>query len=177
MIKRFFNFRHRERENLPNLDGATAAAALFRLAALPADEVPASLGTSTNGLSADEVATRRLRFGANLLPRCPKRPWYFELAANLFHLLALLLWAAAALSWMLRTPEVAMAIVAVIAINGVFSFWQEYEAERAAEALQQFLTRLPCAARGASRLSPRPMLYPATFSFSLKANRCLRTPA
>src|SRR5580700_10142872 len=174
MIKRFFNFRHRERENLPNLDGATAAAALFRLAALPADEVPASLGTSTNGLSADEVATRRLRFGANLLPRCPKRPWYFELAANLFHLLALLLWAAAALSWMLRTPEVAMAIVAVIAINGVFSFWQEYEAERAAEALQH---PHQVTVRRASRLSPRPMLYPATFSFSLKANRCLRTPA
>jgi len=139
MIKRFFNFRHRVRQSLPNLDGATAAAALFRLAALPADEVAASLGTSTNGLRAEEAATRRLRFGANLLPRIPKRPWYFELAANLFHLLALLLWAAAALSWMLGTPQVAIAIVAVIAINGLFSFWQEYEAERAAEALQQLL--------------------------------------
>jgi len=39
-------------------------------------------------------------------------------------------------SWALGTPEVVVAVVAVSAINGLFSCWQEYEAERAAEALQ-----------------------------------------
>jgi magnesium-transporting ATPase (P-type) len=89
--------------------------------------VLASFGVSPGRLKADEVATRRVRFGANLLPRCPKRPWYLKLAANLFHLLALLLWAAAALSWILGTLEVAVAIIAVIAINGMFSFlWRMF---------------------------------------------------
>jgi magnesium-transporting ATPase (P-type) len=40
---------------------------------------------------------------------------------------------------MLGTPQVAAAIVAVIAINGLVSFWQEYAAERAAQALAQLL--------------------------------------
>src|SRR5690349_7369933 len=125
MNRGFFDFRRRRRQSAPPPDGITGAAALLRLAALSPEEALASLGTNAGGLSAGEVATRRERFGANLLPHLPGRPWYVELAANLFHLLALLLWAAAALSWMLGTPEVAAAIVAVIAINGLFSFWQE----------------------------------------------------
>ncbi len=139
MTRKFLSFRRWERQSQSHTDSATGASALVRLAALPSEEVPASFGVSLDGLGADGVATRRARFGANVLPRCPKRPWYSALAANLFHLLALLLWAAAALSWALGTPEVAVAIVAVIAINGLFSFWQEYEAEQAAEALQKLL--------------------------------------
>jgi len=36
-------------------------------------------------------------------------------------------------------PELCWAIVIVILINGLFSYWQEYQAERAAEALQALL--------------------------------------
>jgi magnesium-transporting ATPase (P-type) len=38
-------------------------------------------------------------------------------------------------------PQLAWAIIAVILINGLFSFWQEYQAERAAEALEALLPR------------------------------------
>jgi magnesium-transporting ATPase (P-type) len=38
-------------------------------------------------------------------------------------------------------PQLCWAIVVVILINGVFSYWQEYHAERAAEALQALLPR------------------------------------
>jgi magnesium-transporting ATPase (P-type) len=139
MRRTFVNFRRADRQRHRPFDDGAGAASLVRLASRPAEDVLASVGTSREGLSAAEAAVRRARFGPNLLPRCPRHPWYFELGANLFHLLALLLWAAAALSWMLGTPEVAAAIVAVIAINGLFSFWQEYQAGRAAEALQDLL--------------------------------------
>ena len=36
-------------------------------------------------------------------------------------------------------PQLAAAIWTVILINGIFSFWQEYKAERAIEALQRLL--------------------------------------
>jgi len=38
-------------------------------------------------------------------------------------------------------PQLCWAIVVVILINGAFSYWQEYQAERAAEALQALLPR------------------------------------
>jgi magnesium-transporting ATPase (P-type) len=38
-------------------------------------------------------------------------------------------------------PQLCWAIVIVILINGVFSYWQEYQAERAAEAMQALLPR------------------------------------
>jgi hypothetical protein len=41
-----------------------------------------------------------------------------------------------------------VAIVGVIIINGVFSFWQEYKAERAVAALRQLLPQKVKALRG-----------------------------
>ena len=67
-----------------------------------------------------------------------KAPWYSESAENLFHVLALLLWAAAALSSGLGDYRGGGGDRRCnLAINGLFSFWQEHEAERAAEALQR----------------------------------------
>lgn len=45
------------------------------------------------------------------------------------------LWIGAFLAWLAGMPQLCWAIVVVILINGVFSYWQEYQAERAAEAL------------------------------------------
>jgi magnesium-transporting ATPase (P-type) len=50
-------------------------------------------------------------------------------------------------------PQLCWAIVVVILINGAFSYWQEYQAERAAEALQALLPRRVTARReGEERL-------------------------
>ena len=49
--------------------------------------------------------------------------------------LCLMLWVGALLAWLAGMPQLGWAIVIVILINGVFSYWQEYQAERAAEAL------------------------------------------
>jgi magnesium-transporting ATPase (P-type) len=118
-----------------------SVAAATDWAALPADEVQARLGTSAAGLSAAEARARLARHGPNTLPRPARRPWYLELGANFVHFFALLLWAGAGLAWLGGMPQLAWAIVAVIVINGAFSFWQEFQAERAAEALEALLPR------------------------------------
>ena len=59
--------------------------------------------------------------------------------SQLTHPLALLLWVAAGLALAASSPVLAAAIVAVIALNAVFAFAQEKQAERAIEALRQYL--------------------------------------
>ncbi len=55
------------------------------------------------------------------------------------HPLALLLWAAGALSFVAGTPTLGWAILAVIGLNAVFAFAQERQAVRAVEALRGYL--------------------------------------
>ena len=91
------------------------------------------------GLSSREAERRLLQFGANVLERRGGRKWPRSLARQFTHPLALLLWAAAGLAWIAGIGVVAIAIVAVIVINAVFAFVQEAQAERAVEALAQYL--------------------------------------
>ena len=105
------------------------------------ETVLATLQSQPGGLTQAETRVRLAQYGPNALPRSVKRPWYLQLAANFVHLFALLLWVGAFLAWLAGMPQLCWAIVVVILINGVFSYWQEYQAERAAEALQALLPR------------------------------------
>ena len=108
----------------------------------------ASLQTKPTGLEPSAARNRLQRIGPNALPPPIRRPWYVQLGANFVHLFALLLWVGALLAWFARMPQLTWAIVIVILINGLFSYWQEYQAERAAEALQALLPRQVTVRRG-----------------------------
>ena len=97
------------------------------------------LRSSLDGLSAREAERRLLSHGPNLLERRKGRSWPGELARQLTHPLALLLWGAAALAEIAGITPVAIAVVIVIALNAAFAFVQELQAERAVEALQAYL--------------------------------------
>jgi Cation transport ATPase len=53
--------------------------------------------------------------------------------------MAVLLWVAGAMAFVAGQPQLGWAIWAVVLINGVFSFWQEYRAERALAELRRLL--------------------------------------
>ncbi len=108
-------------------------------ARLSVEDVFSRLETARDGLPEVEAARRFSLFGSNQMPRAKRRPWYIDLIADFTHFFALLLWAGAILAWFAGLPELSFAIVVVILVNGIFSFWQEYRAERAAEALQALL--------------------------------------
>ena len=74
------------------------------------------------GLTETKVHARRARFGPNELPQ-PQSPALWRLAlAQVTHLFALLLWIAAASASIAGMTELALAIVAVILLNGTFAF-------------------------------------------------------
>ncbi len=106
---------------------------------LPVEEVYKSLATRASGLSEDEAAQRLEKFGANELPAPVHRPLWLRFTDQLTHFMALLLWVAGILAFVSRTPQLGWAIWAVIWINAIFSFWQEFQAERALAALKKVL--------------------------------------
>jgi len=90
-------------------------------------------------LSSREAARRLVVYGPNALQRRGGHRLWRELGRQFTHPLALLLWGAAALSWIAGIIAVAVAILVVIVLNAVFAFLQELQAERAVEALQAYL--------------------------------------
>ncbi len=103
-------------------------------------EGPAHDGTVT-GLSSQEAARRLREDGPNRLPPPPRRPAVLVLTGQLTHFFALMLWGAAVLAWVGGMAQLAVAIVVVVVVNGVFAFAQEHRAERAAERLADLLPR------------------------------------
>lgn len=104
-------------------------------------DVYALLGSRVDGLTAAEACLRLAEHGPNTLTQ-PSRPALTRrFLANFAHLMAILLWLGGAVAWLARLPDLAIAIRAVVIINGLFSFRQEYKAERATEALLQYLPR------------------------------------
>ncbi len=106
---------------------------------LPLPEVEASLQSQPEGLSSSEAADRLGRFGPNRLPPLKRRPLLLRFTDQLFHFMALLLWVAGTLAFVARAPQLGWAIWAVILINALFSFWQDFKAERTLQALAENL--------------------------------------
>lgn len=108
---------------------------------LPAEEVYGFglLETSPDGLSKEEARRRLEKFGHNEIAEVKKRPLVFKFLDQFIHLFALLLWVGSALSFIANMPELGWAIIAVIIINAIFSFWQEFKADKATEALKRLI--------------------------------------
>jgi calcium-translocating P-type ATPase len=113
---------------------------------LPLDRAFSTLRSSPAGLSVAEASARHVEFGPNRIDRLVPPPLLRRFAAHFTHFFAALLWVAAALAIVADSQMpgqgmamLAAAIVAVIAVNGAFSFWQEYRAEETMAALQRLL--------------------------------------
>lgn len=91
------------------------------------------------GLTTAEAAARLTDAGPNELPRASRVPSWRRLTGQLTHFFALLLWGAAALALVAGMPELAIAVAAVVVINGVFAFAQEERAAHAAARLREML--------------------------------------
>jgi potassium/sodium efflux P-type ATPase len=126
---------------------APAGEPLARLALLDPEAALREVGTSDEGLSADEARVRLARAGPNLLPENRGPSLARQLLDQMFHFFAAMLWAASVLAFLGGMPQLGVAIVVVIVVNGLFSFAQEYRAERAVLALSALLPETAMARR------------------------------
>lgn len=118
----------------------------MRIQSLAVEAALRSLNSTPGGLTATEAARRLLEYGPNRVERVAAAPLLHRLGREFTHFFALVLWAAAVLALSAEyfqpgegVGRLGIAIVGVIVVNGLFSFWQEYKAERALAALRQLL--------------------------------------
>ena len=108
--------------------------------ALPASEVLEALASSRHGLPAAEARARLVQFGPNALPRAAPSTLLATVARQFKSPLVYVLLAAALVSLLLRDWSDAGFIFAVLLINAGIGTFQEYTAERSAQALQGLIS-------------------------------------
>ena len=118
---------------------------------LETKQVFENLGTSENGLAEDEAKNRIEKYGLNEIKEVKGRPLFLKFIENFYHLFAILLWVGGILSFVANQAPLGWAIFAVIIINAIFSFWQEFKAEKATEELKKLLPQHANVIRGGER--------------------------
>jgi P-type Ca2+ transporter type 2C len=107
--------------------------------ALPSSEIYAALATQPHGLTDKEAGERLRHYGRNTIRQVTHQSFSLKFLANFTHLMALLLWVGGLIAFIAQMPQLGVAIWTVNLLNGLFSFWQEYKAEKATEALRRLL--------------------------------------
>jgi len=106
---------------------------------LPVSEAFAVVASGPEGLSNDEAQLRLQRYGSNVITKIKGKPLWLRFLANFTHVMAILLWVGGLVGFIAQMPQLGIAIWMVNIINGAFSFWQEFKAEKATEALRGLL--------------------------------------
>src|SRR5574337_1069046 len=114
----------------------------MRIHQLSVEEALASLNTGPLGLAAVEAARRQREYGPNRIGQIRRGHPLLGLLKALTPFFSVVLWIAASLAFLLEreTPGQGMArlgfvIIGVIVVSGLFSFWQEFRAEKTLAAL------------------------------------------
>ncbi|MCB1530570.1 MAG: HAD-IC family P-type ATPase [Rhodospirillales bacterium] len=108
---------------------------------LPVKNIEEALETSVReGVSAAEAGVRLKRCGANRLTESESVTWYQVFFRQFMNFLILILFIAAVLSFLLDDVIDSLAILAIIFLNGLLGFAQEWKAETALKNLKKMLT-------------------------------------
>ncbi|HET6352274.1 MAG TPA: cation-transporting P-type ATPase [Coriobacteriia bacterium] len=121
------------------MDNGNDPLADLKAFSLTKEELYERLGTSEAGLTSQEAAARLERYGPNEIREIRGRSLILKFLENFYHLFAIMLWVGGGLAFVAKMPQLGWAIFAVIIINAVFSFWQEFRANKATEALKRMI--------------------------------------
>jgi calcium-translocating P-type ATPase len=113
---------------------------------LSTEDALASLRSSRRGLSSSEAQRRLREYGPNRVQRLGREPSVLRLVREFIQFFSIILWVAAGLAFLAEwldpgqgMARIGVALVVVILVSGIFSFWQEYRVERTLAALQKLL--------------------------------------
>jgi fructose-specific phosphotransferase system IIA component len=97
------------------------------------------LETGDSGITKTSASQRLETYGPNKLKAIRRTSLVMRFIYNFTNLLAVLMWIASGLSFWAGMPEAGWACMGVVFINAIFSFWQEFKAEKAIDALKKMI--------------------------------------
>jgi sodium/potassium-transporting ATPase subunit alpha len=113
---------------------------------IPLEELYQRINSGPEGLSSSEAKRRLQQYGPNFLEVRKKIPLAFRFGKHLFNFFAILLWLGAALALVADhySPGegnfyISIALVAVVLLNSIFTFIQEYESEKIMESFRRMM--------------------------------------
>ena len=119
---------------------------------LTEDEACRLMGSGPAGLTAQQAQENQEKYGRNVIAKKKEQPVILKLLSNFISLMAILLWVGGLIAFLAGTPQLGVAIWLVNVINGLFSFWQEFRAGKATEALKKMLPANARVVRGGEEL-------------------------
>jgi magnesium-transporting ATPase (P-type) len=102
-------------------------------------EACSELHTSPQGLTEDEAQARLAQYGPNAISDIEQASVLARIVGPFANWITVILLVAGALAFVSGTPLIGWTIVVVALLNGVFTIWQEYLAEREIAALRKLL--------------------------------------
>ena len=99
----------------------------------------AALETGPKGLTEEEAKKRQAFYGFNKVEEKKTFHPVKQLLKQFISAMAILLWIAGILALIAQMPELAIAVWAVVVINGIFSFIQEWRTDRALSLLSKMI--------------------------------------
>ncbi|MEI7667680.1 MAG: cation-transporting P-type ATPase [Erysipelotrichaceae bacterium] len=125
---------------------------LSKIHQLPENEVYTALNSRLSGLTSDEVITNQALYGKNALTEKKGKPIILVFLSTMSSMMAILLWVGGIVAIIADMLNLGIAIFSVNIINGTFSFWQEYRAGKATDALKKMLPSYARVVRDGSEL-------------------------
>ena len=103
---------------------------------LPASEVLEAFDSHQTGLTTTDSAKRLVEYGPNNLRKLKKEPLIFKFLRQLKDLMIILLLVSAAISFYLGDTRTACILIAIVFINALIGFFQEFKAEKIMDSLE-----------------------------------------
>lgn len=112
---------------------------LLKISSLSSEEVFKNFNTSQDGLSNQEVKKRYLIHGLNVIRSNKNTNIFRQFIKHFTSIFAFLLWTAGFLAFCINEKPVSLAIIMVVIVNGVFSFFQERKAGKILSSLESMI--------------------------------------
>jgi Mg2+-importing ATPase len=120
--------------------------------AKPSDELLKDLKTSEKGLSESESKERLKEYGLNEIAKKDKKPAFLILFEQFANPLVLVLIAASVIAFFLDEQVDAIIILAIVVINALLGFVQEFRAEKTVRALRSLISQSAKVMRGKDKI-------------------------
>ncbi|MEZ0180254.1 cation-translocating P-type ATPase ['Camptotheca acuminata' phytoplasma] len=114
---------------------------LLEISSLSLEEAFKRYDTNYEGLDDEEVQKRYSKYGLNFIKSGKKFNFVKQIVKQFTSMFAILLLVSGTLAFIIKEKEIGIAILTVIFINGIFSFIQEYKAEKILSSLGDMIPK------------------------------------